>query len=115
MTEINGYNITHTQGDSLTLPITPYTEESMAEVYKLKEGEYFKFSLRLSSSTLPIIEKTAEIQNEDGSFILDFTVEEMSALRRLAYIYDVALYGADGSLKITFIGGGTEKAVFKVV
>lgn len=115
MTEINGYNITHTQGDSLTLPITPYTEESMTEIYRLKEGEFFKFSLRLSSGSSSVIEKTAAVQNEDGSFILDFTAEETGALSRLAYIYDIALHGADGSLKITFIGGAAEKAVFKVV
>lgn len=108
-------NITITQGDSFSIEVAPYTDETHTESYKLGEGEYTVFSVRPIPGAAAVIEKHVDVQTAQGGLVYDFSPEETAALRREAYVYDIALYDAVGTYKETFVGGGVLKTTLKVV
>ena len=115
MVTIDDGNIIVTQGDSLAVPIMPYTDESHKEVYRLAEGEMFRFCVREVAGGDPIIEDWIEVQAEDGSFTITLTAEQTSMLIRTEYVFDVALVNGDGTTQDTFYGGEETKKVLRVV
>lgn len=108
-------NITITQGDSFSIEVAPFTDDTHSEVYTLSEGEYTVLSVRPLAGALPVIEKRADVQTEQGGLVYDFSPEETAQLVRSEYVYDIALYAADGTYKETFVGGGDIKTVLRVV
>lgn len=108
-------NITITKGDSFELSLIPYADDEHTSVYMLSEGERFVLSIRLEADDVPVIEKVATSQAEDGSFGYSFSASETKMLLAVPYIYDIAVISADGEEKNTFIGGEEVKKTFKVV
>lgn len=108
-------NITITKGDSFSIEVAPFTDDSHTEVYTLSDGEYTVLSVRPLTGAEPVIEKRTDVQTAQGGLVYDFTPDETAQLVRSEYVYDIALYAADGTYKETFIGGGDIKTVLKVV
>lgn len=108
-------NITITQGDSFSIEVAPFTDETHSETYTLGEGEYTVLSVRPVPGAAAILEKRVDVQTAQGGLVYDFMPEETASLRREAYVYDIALYAADGTYRETFIGGGVLKTTLKVV
>ena len=115
MVNIDCNGITVTQGDTLSVPVMPYVDETHTDVYSLAEGERFRFCVREVAGSEPIIEDFIDAQAEDGSFMLALTSEQTAQLRREAYVFDLALVNADGTEQETFYGGEEEKKMLKVV
>lgn len=115
MVNIDCGGITVTQGDSLAVPVMPYTDDTHTEVYRLAEGEQFRFCVRQVAGGEPIIEDLISTQAEDGSFMIALTAFQTSTLIRASYVFDIALINADGSEQDTFYGGEEDKKVLKVV
>ena len=115
MVTIDCNGITVTQGDSMAVPVMPYTDETHTEVYELKEGEKFRFCVREIAGGEPVIEDNISTQAEDGSFTVSLTPEQTAGLIRASYVFDIALINADGTEQDTFYGGEEDKKMFKVV
>ena len=115
MVTIDCNGITVTQGDSMAVPVMPYTDETHTEVYELKEGEKFRFCVREVAGGEAVIEDRIGTQAEDGSFTVSLTPEQTAGLIRASYVFDIALINADGTEQDTFYGGEEDKKMFKVV
>ncbi len=108
-------NITVTRGDTLSVPITVYNDESRQEAYRLEDGERFRFCVRKIGQKEIVYEDFISSQADDGSFLIGLAAVQTAALTEYAYIFDIALISADGLSQSTFFGGGEIKRTLKVV
>lgn len=108
-------NITVTRGDTLNVPVLPYTDDTRSEIYRLAEGEKFRFRLRAFGDGESVYEDFITTQAEDGSFTLALSAAQTAELINYAYIFDLALINADGTEQYTFFGGEEAKKTLRVV
>lgn len=108
-------NITVTRGDTVEIPVLTYADEAQSEVYRLAEGEKFRFRLRAFSDGEAVYEEYITAQAEDGSFTIALSAAQTAELLNYAYIFDLALISADGAEQYTFFGGEELKKTLRVV
>lgn len=108
-------NITVTRGDTLDVPVMAYTDDTRSEVYRLAEGEQFRFRLRTFECGEIARENYIKMQAEDGSFMISLSAAQTAELINYAYIFDLALISADGTEQYTFFGGEEIKKTLRVV
>lgn len=108
-------NISITQGDSGLIKQTLYIDENKANIFRLSEGEFIEFSVRMLAGGEPVLVKKTSEQHEDGAVLFYFTAQETAALTRGEYVYDTALLGASEERKNTYAGGDEIKRKFAVV
>ncbi len=108
-------NITVTRGDTVEIPVLTYADEAQSEVYRLADGEKFRFRLRAFSDGEAIYEEYITTQAEDGSFTIALSTAQTAELLNYAYIFDLALISADGTEQYTFFGGEELKKTLRVV
>lgn len=99
--ETNGTNITIPAGDSAEIAITPRSGE---EIYLLNPGERVIFSVIRIKGEEPIIDKSSDIQAEDGSVVFSLSPED-TAIPRGSYLWKAKLVDESEELIDTFIGG----------
>lgn len=108
-------NITVTRGDTLNVPVLPYTDDIRSEIYRLAEGEKFRFRLRAFGDGESVYEDFITTQAEDGSFTIALSAAQTAELLNYAYIFDLALISADCAEQYTFFGGEELKKTLRVV
>lgn len=108
-------NISITQGDSGTIKQTLYISPDKTEIFRLCEGEYIEFNVRMVAGGEPVLTKRTSEQHEDGAVLFYFTAQETAAFTRGEYVYDTALLGDSEDRKNTYAGGDKIKRTFAVV
>ena len=104
----DGTSITIPAGDSAEIAITPHSGE---DIYLLGAGEKVIFSVFPVKGSKPIIEKTSEVQKEDGAILFSLTPEDTS-IPRGSYCWTAKLVDGSGELIDTFIGGISPAAFY---
>ena len=104
----DGTSITIPAGDSAEIAITPHSGE---DIYLLGAGEKVIFSIFPVKGSEPIIEKTSEVQTEDGAILFSLTQEDTS-IPRGSYCWTAKLVDSSGELIDTFIGGLSPAAFY---
>lgn len=105
-------NIRTAKGDSGTISVIPYVDEETGEIYTLADDESAVFSVYTLVGGEAVIERTTDIQDEDG--VLTFSLSaESTDLPRGEYVYDVRLVSE--SEQDTFVGGDEYKPLFRIV
>lgn len=105
----DGTSIIIPAGDSAEIAITPHSGE---DIYSLAAGEKIVFSVFPINGGDAIIEKVAEMQNDEGAVIFSLTPED-TKIPRGCYCWTAKLVDGSGELIDTFIGG-LNTAVFYV-
>ena len=97
----DGTSIIIPAGDSAEIAITPHFGE---DTYSLAAGEKIVFSVFPVTGGNTIIEKVAEIQDDEGAVIFSLTPED-TKIPRGSYCWTAKLVDGLGELIDTFIGG----------
>lgn len=104
----DGTSITIPAGDSAEIAITPRSGE---DIYPLGAGEKVVFSVFPIKGCEPIIEKSSDVQTEDGAVVFALTPEDTS-IPRGSYYWTAKLVGGSGEIIDTFIGGLSPAAFY---